>query len=109
MWQDFNYACRTSTVIGMLTGNLVLIQDGAEGSGEQATSSARTDATAALKPFLHEHAAHFWHELRSALYSHMHLMQPQYTTDVACDVQPEHVYGLVPCLSSGTTELPHPF
>lgn len=39
-------------------------QDGAEGSGEQAAGSARTDATAALKPFLHEHAAHFWHELR---------------------------------------------
>ena len=34
------------------------------GSGEEASGSARTDATAALKPFLHEHAAHFWHELR---------------------------------------------
>lgn len=39
-------------------------QESAEGSREQAAGSARTDATAALKPFLHEHAAHFWHELR---------------------------------------------
>ena len=39
-------------------------QEGVEGSREQAAGSARTDATAALKPFLHEHAAHFWHELR---------------------------------------------
>ncbi|CAL5223157.1 g5626 [Coccomyxa viridis] len=52
-------------VMGLVRGiGFVVHQDGAEGSGEQAASSARTDATAALKPFLHEHAAHFWHELR---------------------------------------------
>ena len=42
----------------------LLWQEGAEGSAGRAAGSARTDATAALKPFLHEHAAHFWHELR---------------------------------------------
>ncbi len=39
-------------------------QDAGEALGDEGTGNARTDAAAALKPFLHEHAAQFWHELR---------------------------------------------
>lgn len=36
---------------------------GASGASISGTSSS-TDPVTALQPFLHEHAAHFWHELR---------------------------------------------
>ena len=39
-------------------------QDAGEARRDEGTGIARTDAAAALKPFLHEHAAQFWHELR---------------------------------------------
>ena len=39
-------------------------QDAGEALRDEGTGNARTDAAAALKPFLHEHAAQFWHELR---------------------------------------------
>ena len=39
-------------------------QAAGEALREEGTGNARTDAAAALKPFLHEHAAQFWHELR---------------------------------------------
>lgn len=56
-----NVACMCALVTDESQG---CCQEDAREGRDQVAGNSGTDATAALKPFLHEHAAHFWHELK---------------------------------------------